>query len=161
MNDNKNMGALNKKEKMDQTNKKIMILVIIILVVIAGVFVIIRTMENAAIEGKKADIETIIKEGQTKIIYVMNSDESKCKKCDEIQKYLEDQKINYLTYDVSEYSEKEYKKMLQTVSINPSDFGYPAVIYIRDGKLYSNVINLTDTKPLETFIKDYDLTKIK
>ena len=51
--------------------------------------------------------------------------------------------------------------MLKTVEINPDDFGYPGVIYIKEGRLYADVINLEDTKPVKNFIKTYDLKKVK
>ena len=49
------------------------------------------------------------------------------------------------------------KKMLQSLSINPSDFNYPAVIYIKDGSLYSDIINIKDTKVIDKFLKDNNI----
>ena len=59
-----------------------------------------------------------------------------------------------MLYDVNKYKKNEYKKMLQSLSINPSDFNYPAVIYIKDGSLYSDIINIKDTKVIDKFLKD-------
>ena len=161
MNNKDNMGALNKRAKKDSTNKQVIILFVVILLVILGIFLVLKSVGNTEKKVDSANIETIMKNGETKLIFVMSSDKSKAGKSNDIKKYLDDKKINYVTYDVSKYSKKDYQKMLQDLSINPSDFGYPAVIYIKDGKLYSNVINLDDTKVVDTFIKDYDLTKIK
>lgn len=160
-NNNNNMGVLNKNENKGKQNKQIMILVVAIVAVIVIVMIVLRLLNGTGGASTKADISTILKEGQTKIIYIENTEKGKCSKCSTIKKYLDEKKINYVTYDASKYSDKEYKKMLQSIEINPSDFGYPAVVYIKDGKLYSNVINLVDTKTVETFIKDYDLTKVK
>lgn len=159
MNNKDNMGALNKNEKKD--NKQILVLLVVILLVVAAIFLVLKFIGNTSQKVDSANIETIMKNGETKIIYVMSSDKSKAKKSDEIKKYLDSKNVNYVTYDVSKYSKKDYQKMLQDLSINPSDFGYPAVIYIKDGKLYSNIINLESTKVVDTFIKDYDLTKVK
>ena len=161
MNNKDNMGALNKRAKKDSTNKQVIILFVVILLVILGIFLVLKSVGNTEKKVDSANIETIMKNGETKLIFVMSSDKSKAGKSNDIKKYLDDKKINYVTYDVSKYSKKDYQKMLQDLSINPSDFGYPAVIYIKDGKLYSNVINLDDTKVVDTFIKDYDLTKVK
>ena len=161
MNNKDNMGALNKRAKKDSTNKQVIILFVVILLVILGIFLVLNSVGNTEKKVDSANIETIMKNGETKLIFVMSSDKSKAGKSNDIKKYLDDKKINYVTYDVSKYSKKDYQKMLQDLSINPSDFGYPAVIYIKDGKLYSNVINLDDTKVVDTFIKDYDLTKVK
>ena len=161
MNNKYNMGALNKRAKKDSTNKQVIILFVVILLVILGIFLVLKSVGNTEKKVDSANIETIMKNGETKLIFVMSSDKSKAGKSNDIKKYLDDKKINYVTYDVSKYSKKDYQKMLQDLSINPSDFGYPAVIYIKDGKLYSNIINLDDTKVVDTFIKDYDLTKVK
>ena len=161
MNNKDNMGALNKRAKKDSTNKQVIILFVVILLVILGIFLVLKSVGNTEKKVDSANIETIMKNGETKLIFVMSSDKSKAGKSNDIKKYLDDKKINYVTYDVSKYSKKDYQKMLQDLSINPSDFGYPAVIYIKDGKLYSNIINLDDTRVVDTFIKDYDLTKVK
>ena len=151
-----NNKDLNKKEKKNNDNKQIMVLLVVILLVIAAIFLALKFMGNTSKKVDSANIETIMKNGETKIVFVMSSDKS-----NKIKDYLDSKNINYVTYDVSKYSKKDYQKMLQDLSINPSDFGYPAVIYIKDGKLYSNVINLDDTKVVDNFIKDYDLTKVK
>ena len=160
--ENKGMGTLNHKETNTNKskNKQIIVLLVAIVAVIVVVSVVLKTM-NKAVEKTKADVSSIVSNAETKIIYVGNSDSKKCKNCSKIQNYLDEQGINYLTYDVSAHSEKEYKEMLRTIEINPDDFGYPAVIYIKEGRLYSNVINLEDTKPVESFIKNYELKKIK
>ena len=156
-----NNKDLNKKEKKNNDNKQIMVLLVVILLVVAAIFLALNFMGNTSKKVYSANIETIMKDGETKIVFVMSSDKSNEKKSNKIKDYLDSKNINYVTYDVSKYSKKDYQKMLQDLSINPSDFGYPAVIYIKDGKLYSNVINLDDTKVVDTFIKDYDLTKVK
>lgn len=156
-----NNKDLNKKEKKNNDNKQIMVLLVVILLVVAAIFLALKFMGNTSKKVDSANIETIMKNGETKIVFVMSSDKSNEKKSNKIKDYLDSKNINYVTYDVSKYSKKDYQNMLQDLSINPSDFGYPAVIYIKDGKLYSNVINLDDTKVVDTFIKDYDLTKVK
>lgn len=156
---NNNMGT--KKKKNSNSNKQVIILLSIILLVVIVTYLILKSFDSTESKVNTTNIETIMKNGETKIIFVMSSDKSKAKDSDKMQKHLDSKNINYVTYDVSKYSKKEYEKMLQDLSINPSDFGYPAVIYIKDGKLYSNIINLSDTRVIDTFIKDYDLTKVK
>lgn len=144
-----------------EENKIIGILVALIILVLCVVAVILFTNNKKNDMVKNSDIENIIKEGKTAIIYVENSDSKKCEKCLDIKKYLNEEKINYEIYDVNKNTSKEYKKMLQTLTINPSDFNYPAVIYIKEGRIYSNIINVNDTKIVKRFIKDYDLTLVK
>lgn len=154
----KEMGALNKNAK---RNKQIIVLVVAIVAVIAITAIVLNVINKDNKQSNKIDVSSIVSNAETKIIFVGSSDSKKCKSCDKIEKYLDDQKINYVTYDVEDYTEEEYKEMLRTIEINPDDFGYPAVIYIKEGRLYSNVINLTDTKPVQQFIKTYELKKIK
>ena len=153
----KEMGALNKNAI---RNKQIVILVAAIVAVIAITTIVLNTTKKEK-ETSKINVANIVSKAETKIIYVGSSDSKKCKSCEKIEKYLVNEKINYLTYDVEDYTKEEYNEMLRTIEINPADFGYPAVIYIREGRLYSNVINLADTKPLKDFIKTYELKKIK
>ena len=154
----KEMGALNKNAK---RNKQIIVLVVAIVAVIAITAIVLNVINKDNKQSNKIDVSSIVSNAETKIIFVGSSDSKKCKSCDKIEKYLDDQKINYVTYDVEDFTEEEYKEMLRTIEINPDDFGYPAVIYIKEGRLYSNVINLTDTKPVQQFIKTYELKKIK
>lgn len=150
-----------KVEENKKENKMIGILAVLIILVLCVVAVILFINNKKNDMVKNSDIENIIKEGKTAIIYVENSDSKKCEKCSDIKKYLNEEKINYEIYDVNKNTSKEYKKMLQTLTINPSDFNYPAVIYIKEGRIYSNIINVNDTKIVKQFIKDYDLTLVK
>lgn len=150
-----------KVEENKKENNMIGILVALIILVLCVVAVILFINNKKNDMVKNSDIENIIKEGKTAIIYVENSDSKKCEKCSDIKEYLNEEKINYEIYDVNKNTSKEYKKMLQTLTINPSDFNYPAVIYIKEGRIYSNIINVNDTKIVKQFIKDYDLTLVK
>ena len=150
-----------KVEENKKENNMIGILVALIILVLCVVAVILFINNKKNDMVKNSDIENIIKEGKTAIIYVENSDSKKCEKCSDIKKYLNEEKINYEIYDVNTNTSKEYKKMLQTLTVNPSDFNYPAVIYIKEGRIYSNIINVNDTKIVKQFIKDYDLTLVK
>lgn len=152
---------MKKVEENKKENNMIGILSVLIILVLCVVAVILFINNKKNDMVKNSDIENIIKEGKTAIIYVENSDSKKCEKCSDIKKYLNEEKINYEIYDVNKNTSKEYKKMLQTLTINPSDFNYPAVIYIKEGRIYSNIINVNDTKIVKQFIKDYDLTLVK
>lgn len=156
---NKNMGALNQKE-MDKKKNIIIIVVVVVLVIVLGIIFATR-MKSEREEKQKVDFSKIIEKAETKVVFIGSSDKEKCKNCDKMKDYLDSKKINYLVYDVEDYSNKEYIATLKSIEINPPDFGYPAVVYMKDGKLYANVINLSDTSPLEEFIKTYNLTSVK
>lgn len=131
--------------------REFLIIGIIILLLIV-ILVVMKLANNRNI--KDISIEEIIKSNKTEIVYVENSDKKKCEKCKEIKKYLDKNNIEYVLYDVNKHKKPEYEKMLQSLSINSSDFNYPAIIYIKDGSLYSDIININNTKVIDTFLKD-------
>lgn len=157
----KNINENKDAKNLTNENKNIFILVVIILVVMLIIYGGLQLINTNTKSIKSTDISDMMKDKKTKIIYVENSNSKKCSKCSEILKHLDKNKINYEVYDVKKYSTKEYEKMLQTLNINPSDFNYPAVIYIKDGVMYSNIINIESTKVVDLFIKDYELKKVK
>lgn len=144
-------------------NRKIVVLVLAIIIVLIIFKVAIKEVEdNNKTKASNNEIKEIMKKKQTKIIYVGSRDSKKCSKCKEVVEYLKKEGIEFVTYEVEDHSKDEYNEMLKTLEINPDDFGYPGVIYVRNGRLYSNVINIHDIKSLETFIKDYELkTELK
>ena len=149
-----------KKFKMTDENKKIFILVVAILVVLLLVYLIMNFLGNNK-TATTEDLDKIVKDAQTTVLYVWNSDAKKCSNCKTIKKHLDKQKIDYMSYDVKNYSDKKYEKFLTSLTINPPDFNYPAIIYIKDGVMYSNIINIDNTKAVDTFIKEYKLTDLK
>lgn len=150
----------NKKQtSQSDENKKILGLAIAILIIILGIFVIVKLLDGGFSGGKVSTVKETLENKDTTVIFVENSDSKKCKKCKEMKKFMDDQKIDYALYDVKEHNNTEYKEMLQSLSINPSDFNYPAVIYVKDGIMYSNIINVDNTDVIEQFIKDYELKK--
>lgn len=141
--------------------KSMAILAIILIVTVILLILIFKTLFGGTISTSNIDLDKIIKNKETKIVYVENSDSSKCKNCSEIKKYLDSTKISYATYDVNKVKDSEYKDFLNKLYIDSEIFNYPAVIYIREGSMYSNIINIKKTSVIDQFIKDYDLEKVK
>lgn len=149
---------------MSKDNKKILVLACIIIVAIGLIYFILQFIgggNNLSPKEAKETVDKALTIKDEQIIYIENSDSKKCEKCSKIKKYLDDEGINYVLYDVNNYSKKEYEETLKKLTINPSDFGYPAVIYVRDGIMYSNIINIPSTDTVKQFIKDYNLKKVK
>lgn len=139
-------------------NKKIVILgLAVFILIVVSVMILINNKSSE----KNVSIDEIIKNSETKILYVENSDKKKCEDCKKIKKYLDRKKINYVLYDANKHKKEEYEKMLQSISINPSDFNYPAIIYIKDGSLYSNIINIKDEKVIDKFFQDNNISNLK
>ena len=146
------------EEKVDKKNidyKAIIIWAIFIIVFIFFIGFLYKNFFTSSFSN--SDVESIINEKKTQVIYIENSNASKCKNCSKIKKYLDDKKINYKTYDVNKVSESEYNKLLKTLNIDKDVFGCPAVIYIKSGVMFSNIINIDSTTVVDQFIKDYNL----
>ena len=145
---------------MNKENKKIITLTIII-IIIAIIFslTLLNRGINKVEKVTNSNIKKILTNNEEKVVYVENSDEKKCSKCKDIEKHLKEEGINHIVYDVNGKTKKEYNEMLQMLSINPSDFNYPAILYIKDGIMYSNIINITEESTADQFIKEYNLKK--
>lgn len=145
------------KKKNNQQFNLICAIVGVVVIVAAVLFIINKGQGDA----KKVveDTKKALTDKTEQIVFVENSKD--CKKCSDVKKYLDDNKIKYATYNINNYSKEEYKKFLKDLNINPDDFGYPAVILIKEGIMYANVINITDIKSVEQFSKDYKLKEIK
>ena len=150
------------KEKNNKIEeRKIIVLVIAIVVVMASIYGILSFINKGTDKVENEDIVKLLSGSNEAVVYIQNSDKQKCDKCEEVKKYLDSKKIQYYLYDAKKVAEKEYNKTLQNLNINPNDFDYPAVIYIKDGFMYANIININSTKIVDQFIKDYKLTDVK
>lgn len=161
--------ALNNKQKEEKIEKKeikkldkkeidykaLIIWVIFGIALIVFVIFLYRTFFGASFGTK--EVNEIIADRKTQVIYVMNSDSKKCEDCAKIKKYLEDKSLNYEIYDVKKTGNSDYKRLLENLNIDDEVFNYPAIIYIKDGNMYANIINIEDTKVVDQFIKDYNL----
>lgn len=95
------------------------------------------------------------------IVFLYDSSDKKCDKCEKIIKELKDENIKYYTFDKNLAKGKEYKDIIEKLKINIKDFDYPALIYVKDGLMYANIININDIDNVKLFIKQYELNKVK
>ena len=141
------------------------LIIIALLVIVLGIvcaLVVFKKDSNISLEEKeKPNIENVLKEKEKLIIYVENTASKKCSKCSSIKKYIDSKNLNYYLFDVNKESKEEYDKLLDTLSINKKVFNYPAIIYLQDGIMFANIINIEDTNVVDQFIEDYDLTNVK
>ena len=107
------------------------------------------------------DISNLLSESKEAVIYINSNDKKKCESCSKVKARLDEKKINYYYYEIEKNTKKDFKDMLIKLNINPDDFNYPAIIYIKDNFMYANVININDTKIVDQFIKDYSLQNIQ
>lgn len=156
---NQNVGSSNKKGA--NNNRLVLIGVVGLIIVIILLFILFGGSKKGNGEKQKINVSNIVEKAETKVIFVESSDSKKCKNCSAIKNALSKKNVNFIIYNVENYSEKEYSEDLKKMEINPDDFGYPAIIYMKDGRLFANQINIEDTKVVDSFVDSYELNKVK
>lgn len=144
----------------DKKNLIITILSVVIVVLVAIIVVMFLSIINTKTNIKLDDninVQKWLDEKETKVIYVYSSNNKKCKFCLNVSKYLRKSNIEYVSYDVENFSSSDYVQFLKQLNIDSSLFDYPALIYLKDGKMYANIINIDKIEVLKQFIDDYRL----
>lgn len=145
---------------MKKIDKKYVWITIVVLgvMVIGGVMVGINNNKDRVASYNK--VKNMIKKKDRALIYYYNSKSTNEDNMD-IKKYLDEKKINYYVYDDAQVSRDEYNKLLDMLKIDKMLFGTPAIIYIYQGRMYANLVNIDNKKVIDNFIKDYDLYTVK
>lgn len=158
-------------------NKKIIIISLCIMFIIIGLIVVImyfnnnnsnndnsginvKTNNNANNNTNYDSILTMINNNDTFLIYYYNS-KSENKNNKDIKKYLDGLGIKYYSCDDASIEKKQYDEFMKLVDIDKDLFGVPALIYIKNGKMYGNIINVDSKTVVKRFISDYDLYTVK
>lgn len=144
-------------------NKKLMIIIGIILLILIIMFIIINHYRDYksnknTIEYNK--IEKLVNDKDTLLIYYYNSKSSN-KNNKKIKKYLDELGIRYYNYNDIYIDRLEYDKFTKLVKIDKNLLNMPALIYIKDGIMYGNIINIDNKDVVLKFIEDYDLYTVK
>lgn len=152
-----------KKFILDANNKKILIVgisVIILIVIIILLVSLFGTTYSISDNVSIDEVNSIIDTKENGIIYVLDSS-SDSEYNTKILSYLDDNNISYDVYDISKVDDTEYKELLDTLDIDSEIFGCPAIIYIQEGVMFANIININDLSVVERFIQDYDLKVLR
>lgn len=67
--------------------------------------------------------------------------ENKCTQCENIEKILNDKNISYTT--LNKDKEPRYEEILKEIDLTKNEIKYPAIIYIKNGSLYSFYVTPT------------------
>lgn len=149
------------KYKLIDNKKYIISIVSFTIVILIGIITItVISNSNDTNTITYNEIESIIKNKDNIVIYYYNSRSSN-KNNKKVKKYLNDTGIKYYTYNDQNVDKNEYNKFLKLLKIDKKLFGCPSLIYIREGKMYGNIINIDSTKVVEQFINNYDLYTVK
>ena len=140
-------------------NKKIIIAIaILIAIIIIGKCTYQYFHERST--NSYDEIVKLIKEKDDLIIYYYSSD-SKNENNKKVLGYLDKLGIKYYQYNDKYVSEEELNNFLQLVGIDKKLFDIPSIIYIKEGKMYGNLISIDSEKVVEQFINSYDLYTVK
>ena len=119
-------------------NKNVIIgIILAVIILVIGLLLFIFVFKGDRLTPiEKINVALINKEDM--ILYIGSSKD--CSYCKTVSKYLDENKIDYTYYDISKDTKSNYERLLQSLSINKNDFGYPAIIYIKEGEQYSNIM---------------------
>lgn len=95
-------------------------------------------------------INNKIRKDETFFIYLESYD---CRKCNEVKKILDDFNIDYETMVTSKDTTKNFFKKYNIISTNEVA---PGVIYIKNGKMHSNMLEISNMDELKTFLEFYN-----
>jgi hypothetical protein len=142
--------------------KRYIFITISVLLLFAIILVYIKnnTFNNIVIEANFKKIEELIDNKENFIIYYYNSKSSN-RYNKKVKKILNQKDINYYIYNDKKVTKEEYNNFLNLLGIDEKLFSTPSLIYIRDGNMYSNLININNINSLNRYIEDYDLVTIK
>ena len=98
---------------------------------------------------RSPEVVNSVKKGET--IYVL-IDEKKCSTCKKIKEILKEEDIKY--YEINVDKDSHYKEFLDSISATENEVVIPTLMYIKDGKLDSTVVDIKDEDVLKVFIKN-------
>ncbi len=135
----------------------ILYIIIFVLTILIVVMYLTTIKTEQSVITDNININEILEKKETKLIYVYSNKSNKCNYCNEVSKYLNDNNISYLSYNIENVTKDNYNEFLKYLKIDKKVFGYPALIYIKEGEMFANIINIDNKEVLENFISDYEL----
>ena len=90
-----------------------------------------------------SDVYSAFRRQDSFVIFL--TDSSNCSNCSLIEQVLKDQEVAYYPYDISK--EKDYSLVQERIGIVSSALKVPAIIYIREGQMEENLLNITAAIP--------------
>ena len=148
------------KSKIKLNKKYIIGIVIAIAITILVILLTIVKKTSSKTDITNEEIKNIMNNEVTALIYIYNNRSSNDMN-KKISEELDNLYINYAKYEVSNATSEEYNELLKILDIDKDIFGTPALIYIKDGKMFANLINIDSMDVVNTFIDDYELSMLK
>ena len=95
----------------------------------------------------------LYKKTKTNDTYLMVYVNKECDRCQDVEKRLRDKNIVF--YELNLNKEKRTTEILTKFKLDREKLVSPALIYIKDGKLYAYIDDIKDVETFNKFIEDY------
>lgn len=154
------INKISKKLQSDKEYRKKFIIgtVGLFIIIIAILAILLYSGKPRTIDYK--ELKGMMDKHETFVIYYYNNKSSNLKNLT-IKKHLYNKGIKYYLYDDMRTDRDEYNKLLNLLNIDKKVFGPPSIIYIKEGKMFGNIINIDNKKVVDKFIDNYDLYTVK
>ena len=127
-------------------NNALLAVAVVGLIAIVIILVFVRGFGSGPVTKK-------MKHKDTFVVFIENN---KCSNCSKIEEFLNDNNVKY--EKLNEY-DNVAKSIFKKYDFVTDEAISPAIIYIKDGVVYSSLVNLNDTEELSLFIDNYELSK--
>ena len=102
--------------------------------------------------SSKSDLLKYIEQKKNIVIY-LTTDE--CSKCEEYQKLLDNEHVAY--FELNTKKAQEFKEIMSRIEMTSKYATAPGVVYVENGKLSANIVDIKNSNELLQFIENYDL----
>ena len=126
------------------------IITITILVICIVLFVFAMINKNGLREGKLSKI--VSNEEDAIILFRKNE----CSNCDDIEAILKDNSINFVVFNTD--TERYINTNLELLNLSRSDIVEPTIVYIKEGKVYSTLVNIKKNNDLNEYLEYNNLS---
>ena len=132
----------------------------IILIAIVAFFVLIFGINFINENNTKKYLETfnsIIESGEKKIILLGKESCPYCQMFQPLLDYMkEEYSFDYLYIDTTKITSKGLSEVIETLNIDPDDFGTPHLSLVEGGKVVDDILGYVDEKQLLNFLIKYE-----
>ena len=102
-----------------------------------------------------SDAMTMISKDKTFVMLVVSND---CEKCDLVKDILKERNINVVK--VNKDTNKDYDNIMLKMGITNKKEQFPIIVYVENGEMKANLLNVTTEKMIDEFIEFHQLNDL-
>ncbi|MBR7042501.1 MAG: hypothetical protein IKI04_03265, partial [Bacilli bacterium] len=129
---------------------------IIIVVLLLVILLPKNNSQDNIIIDEVSKIDQRVNNKDTFIIFYYDSDSNNSIN-DDIKNYLDNNDLEYDIYNKKSTSKIDHKTIVKLLNINEDMMLYPILIYIKEGNMEANVINIDTLDVVDNFINNYEI----